>query len=69
MFYFEVRFNTKNEALAKSYIKNSIKTSEIISIQEDDYYICFDLKSPLSDDFIKDLKNRKEFYFVIHYGK
>ena len=44
MYYLEIRFNTKNQIVVKSFMNNYQNDIEIISSYTDDYYICFHLK-------------------------
>ena len=67
MYYFEIRFNTKNKKFLTKSIIDLEKRLEIISIYEDDYYICYRLKSPIDEEILTELKKNIYIYFLTHY--
>ena len=67
MYYLEIRFNTKNEKVVKSFMNNYQNDIEIISSYTDDYYICFHLKKSVSLEILEKIKSHSLIYFFTYY--
>lgn len=67
MYYLEIRFNTKNQIVVKSFMNNYQNDIEIISSYTDDYYICFHLKKSVSFEILEKIKSNSLIYFFTYY--
>ncbi len=67
MYYFEIRFNSKNKLSLSKLIEDLDKKLEIISRYEDDYYICYRLNFSVNPTILTELKNNHNIYFLTHY--
>ena len=67
MHYLEIRFNTKNQIVVKSFMNNYQNDIEIISSYTNDYYICFHLKKSVSSEILEKIKSHSLIYFFTYY--
>ena len=67
MYYFEIRFLEKEKSNVCLFMGELKKRLEIISINEDDYYICYRLKKPIDSTILTEIKNYSSIYFLTHY--